>query len=247
MVLRVTFAALPPRVVCVVGALVAGLVLTACSPPDRPAVKLSSDGSPVLLNCGTWIRGIEVYDADSGRLVWSASKQDLSTGYGVAEVEVGLLPTDADWIEIAPLQMTPAPTTWRFVDVGVSSRTTLEVASEKLSTEAAFVFRDGTSTSLEDYRRDTCGYGPWLDTLPVLNGVLFVLVVGGAVLLVGALLGRNRSRLARRNAIGESFAIGPSVVLPPAGWYPEPGAPWILRWWNGVQWTEHRAVRPPRP
>ena len=33
-----------------------------------------------------------------------------------------------------------------------------------------------------------------------------------------------------------------------AGWYPDPsGNPYILRWWNGVQWTEHTAMNTPPP
>jgi hypothetical protein len=32
----------------------------------------------------------------------------------------------------------------------------------------------------------------------------------------------------------------------PAGWYPDPGAPSGLRWWDGQQWTEHtHAATPP--
>ncbi|MER6290087.1 DUF2510 domain-containing protein [Streptomyces sviceus] len=41
-----------------------------------------------------------------------------------------------------------------------------------------------------------------------------------------------------------------SRTLPP-GWYPDPDAPLLERWWNGTAWTDHRrapeAPGPPRP
>ncbi len=32
-----------------------------------------------------------------------------------------------------------------------------------------------------------------------------------------------------------------SAATPPPGWYPDPGQPASLRWWDGVQWTQHQA------
>ena len=29
------------------------------------------------------------------------------------------------------------------------------------------------------------------------------------------------------------------------GWYPDPAAPWLLRYWNGAAWTAYTSVRPP--
>jgi len=35
----------------------------------------------------------------------------------------------------------------------------------------------------------------------------------------------------------------PTAVLPPAGWYADPAADSLLRWWGGLTWTDHtRAV-----
>ncbi|MCQ4203786.1 DUF2510 domain-containing protein, partial [Streptomyces coelicoflavus] len=34
-------------------------------------------------------------------------------------------------------------------------------------------------------------------------------------------------------------------MTPPPGWYRDPSAPHLERWWDGTAWTEHR--RPPEP
>lgn len=33
---------------------------------------------------------------------------------------------------------------------------------------------------------------------------------------------------------------------PPAGWHPDPHSPGIMRYWDGWQWTEHRAAVTPQ-
>ncbi|MBC2866730.1 DUF2510 domain-containing protein [Streptomyces mexicanus] len=38
-------------------------------------------------------------------------------------------------------------------------------------------------------------------------------------------------------------------MTPPPGWYPDPSAPHLVRWWDGTAWTDHRrpAETPPEP
>src|SRR4051794_5211857 len=31
-------------------------------------------------------------------------------------------------------------------------------------------------------------------------------------------------------------------MSPPPGWYPDPSAPHLQRWWDGTAWTEHRSA-----
>jgi hypothetical protein len=33
----------------------------------------------------------------------------------------------------------------------------------------------------------------------------------------------------------------PGASMPPAGWYTDPGNPFLYRWWDGSAWTEHTA------
>lgn len=40
---------------------------------------------------------------------------------------------------------------------------------------------------------------------------------------------------------------GTPAELPPAGWFPDPERPGMLRWWDGAQWTEHRTDDPAVP
>jgi hypothetical protein len=200
-----------------------GTVLSSCSPSNISGVKLSNFGTPVLVNCGTFFRGVEAYDAATGTLVWSAHAQDSSEG-GVAEVEVGILPAQ-DWIEVSPPQMDDVPATWRLVVAnGSDSALTIEVATANLSQDRVFVPAEKKSVSLADFRRSTC------DGVPAL---LFLLswglpIVGVAAILI-ALIYTSRRRptlvpdrlqpagvVCRSNYAGSNALVGWTAVDKPS-------------------------------
>ena len=160
----------------------AGFMLASCSPDDVPGVKLSETGAPVLVNCGTYFSRVEAYDADTGRLVWSAGKRQGSSEHGVGEVEVGVLP-DADWVENSPLRLKPFPAVWRFVVSrrGYDDPGTLTAAQSALSTDQVFIFESGKSVPADGFIGKTCGYDP-----PIPRAVTRAIAVTA---LVAALLG----------------------------------------------------------
>src|SRR4051794_12733573 len=76
-----------------------GVVLVGCGPPSVNGVDATSNGVPIVRNCGTYISGVRVLDADSRRLVWAAGvSSDVPTrnARSVSQVTVGQLP-DTTW------------------------------------------------------------------------------------------------------------------------------------------------------
>jgi hypothetical protein len=69
--------------------------------------------------------------------------------------------------------------------------------------------------------------------------VLVVVLVG----FLGALVWQFAKREDVRRAAGAA-AFGSPPVLPPPGWYPEPGSGWFA-YWDGYRWTGARM--PPQP
>jgi len=168
------------------------MLLASCSPDDVSGVKLSENGAPVLENCGAYFRGVEAYDAETGRLIWSASKPQSSSDYGVGQVEVGVLP-DADWVETSPLNLEPLPAVWRFV---VSRRNfndpeTLAATHAGLSTDQVFIFESGKRVPADEFLGQTCGYDPPIP--PAVTGAVAG-VLAGAVILAAGVVGARRAR-----------------------------------------------------
>ncbi len=68
-------------------------------------------------------------------------------------------------------------------------------------------------------------------------GSLIVPIVVLGLILVGA--------VAITRAVTKSRNSGASGASSAAGWYPDPEVPRQLRYWDGLNWTEHRAPQQP--
>jgi hypothetical protein len=164
----------------VVGALAVliSMVLTGCSPDNLTGIGLTPEGGPVLRNCGAFFRAVQVSDAQSSRMIWSAAKRDGASVYGVGDVQVGLLP-DTDWSEQAPFSLEPRPGVWRFtIHFRESGPQTIDVADRDLVGGRLFIPGRSGLVSENAFRDDVCGNAPLLSTTALVASLGVLLVVG---------------------------------------------------------------------
>lgn len=174
-----------------------GFVLGGCSPDDSSGVKLSARGTPVLVNCGTYFTRLDAFDADTGRLVWSAGSPQGTSEYGVGEIEVGVLP-DIDWLEYSPSAGESRPAVWRFVvdRTGYDEPVTFTAARSALSNDHVFIFDSGKNVPADEFIGKTCGYDP---PIPPAITRVFVWTALAATAIVAAVVGTIYVRRRRRS------------------------------------------------
>lgn len=54
---------------------------------------------------------------------------------------------------------------------------------------------------------------------------------------------KEQNRILTQQQAAAAPAAQPTPVQVAPGWYPDPQAPHVMRWWDGYQWTEHTAPR----
>lgn len=94
----------------------------------------------------------------------------------------------------------------------------------------------GQLAQIDQNIRDSCTTDNALFYLGIV-----ALVLGAVLLVVGS---TRLSRPSRPAAARQ----GPIPAQPGPGWYPSPGRPGYVRWWNGIGWTAQeyaQAVLPP--
>ena len=73
-----------------------------------------------------------------------------------------------------------------------------------------------------------------LDAVAIWGPILFLSILG---LIITAVVGKGMKAFGRKEAASGSF---------PAGWYPDPTpGSTRMRFWDGIQWTEHYSLTPP--
>lgn len=168
------------------------VVSGSCIAANHAAVLVRADGTPVAINCGTWISRVTVKDAASERVLWSASATESDTGGidDVGEVVLGELPSDR-WKESAPLLPGSSPQEWLFEIESLSETTTVTVPAFGSPEE---VYRSAGTESLDRFWDQTCTGLPFSSTT---RQVVSIVVVAAAVTAIAVgLLRRRRIRSA---------------------------------------------------
>jgi hypothetical protein len=171
------------------------LLMTGCPAANHTGVGLGKEGLPVVVNCGTWIRRVDVTDADTGRRVWTAHAARTAEGMDdVGSVALGSLP-GRTWVEDHPLALEPRPATWRFMVEALGDDAVVVVVSDG-EFEPGRVHRPGNRTlSARQFREETCS------GIPISVRTLRLMLAAAAVIGVGTtLVLRSRRRRRVRHA-----------------------------------------------
>ena len=159
--------------------LVATIALSGCSPVHKVGITVTPDGVPEVLNCGGYLYGVEVRDATSDRVIWSAAITPNTTDYGEDQVHLGLLP-NRNWEEHSALLLTPRPQTWEFaIRIDSGQPEIVVLADADLTPGRVYVPSTGHQVSESAFSSDVCGnfslpHWMWLIiVIPVTWGVGF--------------------------------------------------------------------------
>jgi len=163
-----------------------------CIASNQAGVVVRADGTPVAINCGTWISRVTVKDADSGRVLWSASATESDTGGvdDVGEVVLGELPSDR-WKEGTPLLSGSSPREWLFEIESLSDTTAITAPA---SSSPGEVHRSAGTESLDRFWDQTCPGLPFSKT--VRQVVLIIVLAAAAASIAVGLLRSRRIRSA---------------------------------------------------
>jgi hypothetical protein len=162
--------------------LAAAIWLPGCGPPDVTGISLADDGMPEVINCGTYVTGVDAADAATHRTVWAARIPDdvVEEHGGDAPVELGRVPNDR-WVEDSPLALDPRPAEWVFaIDTEGGGHVVIRSADDDLA--AGRVYRNGhhheSRTHLDDHTCNAPYLGPPWFRILVLAGLVCIGIAG---------------------------------------------------------------------
>jgi len=159
------------------------LAVAGCTAANHTGVTVGADDVPRVVNCGTWIRAVEVSDAATDRVIWQARAVESEAGVNdVGSVQLGALPNS--WSEERPAAIEPRPATWRFVIETTGADAAITVTDAALGPDT--VARPGARLeSTSHFDEQTCsGIPVSLNTLRWIGGAALLVAVIAAAFLI---------------------------------------------------------------